>query len=457
MKKIISTNPAKNFIKVGEVLVSSPREIRDKVKSANQAKLSWKGLGLAKRIKLITPLLGELQKNRNDFINLITQEMGKPIKESKIEFEESLSDLEWFLANGQKYLQDEITIQNKTIINKMIYEPYGTAAVILPWNFPLEMIIWGVIPNLIAGNVVIMKHSEQCPLIGKLFNKMIEKINLGKGVFSQIYGDGKVGGLLVNEEVDLIWFTGSSNVGKHLFDIAGKKFIKSVMELGGSNPAIIFSDANIEESVKRIYTKRFINCGQICNAAKRLIVHKSVFKETVLKLEDMLITKIVGNPEDPKSDIGSLVSKKQLEILKEQVNDAVKKGANIIIGGKLPINLKGAYYLPTILTNINRNMKVWNEEVFGPVLPVITFETDKEAIELANDTQYGLGAYIFTKNQKRFLQVASQIDAGGVYWNNASRTNFDPFGGYKHSGMGRELGRIGLQELCQIKSILMNK
>lgn len=457
MKKLVSTNPAKNFIKLGEVSISSRIEIEKKVKLSHKAAPKWKELGLNKRVELLKTVYHELKKIKNDFIPLITRETGKPVKESEMEFVESLEDLKWFIDNGGKCLKDEITFESKTSLNKIIYEPYGVAAVILPWNYPLEMFIWGIIPNLIAGNTVIMKHSEQCPLVGKLVEIIMENSNLPKGVFTEIYGDGRVGEILINENINFIWFTGSSNVGKHLYDIAGKKFIKSVMELGGSNPAIIFEDVDIESSVKKIYAKRFSNCGQICNAVKRLIVHESVFDKVVKQMYQMLKTKTVGDPEKRNTDIGSLVSNKQLEILKNQVADAIKKGAKVVIGGKSPNNLKGAYYLPTILTNISRDMKVWKEEVFGPVLPIISFKTEKEAVALANDTIYGLGAYIFTKNKKRLLNLPSKIDAGGIYLNNSHRSHYDPFGGYKQSGMGRELGRVGFQELCQIKVIMTEK
>ena len=214
-------------------------------------------------------------------------------------------------------------------------------------------------------------------------------------------------------------------------------------------------DGNFDKIIENVYTKRFMNCGQVCDAAKRLIVHESIFDEVIKKLKAHIETKTVGDAENKNTDIGPLVSKRQLDVLKSQVNDAHKKGAKIIIGGKTPEGLKGAYYMPTILTNIKFDMRVWKEEVFGPVLPVVSFKTEEEAIKLANDTAYGLGAQIYSNDRERAKRVASKIDAGcidingGNHWSTAA----NPFGGYKCSGMGRELGKHGLQELCQIKVI----
>ncbi len=446
MTKLVSINPA-NYKKIGSVTISSTQEIKQKVELANKTKLKWKELGLKKRIQLLKPLCNEFLKNKKQLISLITKEMGKPLKQAQAEFEDGLFQTKWFLDNAEKYLKDEITCKN----NKVVYEPLGTAAVITPWNYPFEMPILGIIPNLIVGNTVVFKHSEECPLMGKLIENMFNK--LPKGVFSEIYGHGKQGSFLVQQNIDLIWFTGSSKVGKKLYELAGKKFIKSLMELGGSNPGIVFKDADIDKVLNKIYSTRFNNCGQICCALKRLIVHENVFDKVVEKLAKLVQTKKLGNPNEKDTDIASLVSKKQLKLLKLQVKDAVKKGAKVVIGGKSPEKLKGAYFLPTILTNIAKDMDVWKQEVFGPVLPVIKFKTEEQAIKLANDTPYGLGAYAFTKNKKLFLRVASKIDAGTISLNNGSTCALDPFGGYKDSGKGRELGKYSFHELVQIKVV----
>lgn len=458
MDILTSSNPAKNYTPVGDVNISSLSEIEDKVNLAHKAKLSWKEIGIEKRIQYVQKIFDALIKRKDEFADLTTKETGKPIKESRANFERYIFNaFEWFLDNAKKYLGDEITHEDTVSINKILYEPYGVAAVIMPWNFPLEMFVWGVIPNLLAGNVVVMKHSEECPLIGKLIEEVINSTDLPKGVFSEVYGGGKVGEDLINQNINLVWFTGSSKTGQHIYEIAGKKFVKSVMELGGSNPGIIFEDADIDKNIEQVFDKRFLNNGQACSSLKRLIVHESIFDDIIKKLTKILESKKVGDPEDEETDFGSLAAKRQLDVLQSQVDDAISKGAKVVIGGKVPENLKGAYFLPTILTDIKPDMKVWNEEVFGPVLPIVSFKTEEEAVRLANDTQYGLGAYIYTRDKEKFLRVASKIDGGVIKINQAPTFYNSPFGGYKLSGMGREHGRAGFHELCQIKTIAIAK
>jgi acyl-CoA reductase-like NAD-dependent aldehyde dehydrogenase len=454
MAKLVSTNPAKNYRKIGSVKVSSPQEIKRKVRLANRAKKFWKGLEVDQRTKLLKPLYKEVQKRKEEIALLTTREIGKSINESLSDFDWDFGYFNEFLKHGREYLKDEITHKEEKAIHKIVYEPIGTAAVIVPWNFPFANFLWGVLPNLIAGNTVVFKHSEECPLVGKLIEGMMDKLKLPQGVFSEVYGDGKVGELLARQDIDFIWFTGSSEVGKKLYQIAGKKFIKVILEMGGSNPTVIFEDVNAGEIIDRLYTGRFMNNGQVCDSLKRLIVHGSLFDEVVERLQNRLKKTVVGDPEDEKTELGSLVTKRQLELLKSQVEDAVKKGAKVVIGGRSPDGLKGAYYLPTILTNIKRDMRVWGEEVFGPVLPVVSFRTEEEAIQLANDTVYGLGAHVFSKDKKRALRVASRIEAGCIDVNQGNHwLACNPFGGYKESGMGREHGKYGFQELCRLKVI----
>ncbi len=454
MAKLVSTNPARNYEIIGEVDISTDAEIKEKVRLANDANLKWKELGVKKRAGLLRPVCDEFRKRANEFAPLITREMGKPITQSRNEVEGAIEDFEWFLGNGEKALQDEITHKDRMSAHRIVYEPYGTAAVITPWNYPLNMFIWGAIPNLISGNTAVFKISEECPLTGKLIEGVMSSGNLPEGVFSEVYGAGDVGQKLAESGVDLIWFTGSTRVGKLLYKIAAEKFIKAILEMGGSSPAVMFEDVDIPEVVPELYKERFSNCGQVCDSVKRLIVHESIFDEVAEKLKIEAEKKLLGDPADEKTDVGSLVAKRQLLLLKSQVDDAIEKGAKVITGGEAPASLKGAYYKPTILTNIKRNMRVWTEEVFGPVLPIVPFRTEKEAVELANDTIYGLGSRVYSKDVERAERVASKIQAGTVEINHAQRwMNCNPFGGYKQSGMGRELGMAGFRELCQIKVI----
>lgn len=457
MNKLISTNPSKNYEVIGEVEVSTSQEIKQKVAEAQTAKKAWEELGVSKRIEFLWPIYNEFMKRKDELALLITKETGKTIRES-LEKIEKESYFRWFLENGEKCLSNEVIFEDEQTIHKAIYEPTGVTAVIIPWNLPYGMFVWGVIPNLIAGNPVVLKHSEECPLTGKLIEEIMKKGNLPEGVFSEVYGDGKIGEELVNQNIDLIWFTGSSKTGKQLYEIAGKKFIKAILEMGGSNPAIIFDDVDIDPVVNKLYGKRFAQCGQTCDALKRLIVHRSIFTKVVESFKKVVESKVVGDPEDEKTDFGSLVAKRQLELLESQVNEAVEKGAKVITGGKSPENLEGAYYLPTILTDVKRDMRAWTEETFGPVLVIIPFDTEEEAIEMANDTNYGLGSIVFTNDEEKAWRVSSKIKSGTVEINLANHwLACNPFGGYKESGMGREHGELGFRELCQIKIISSSK
>lgn len=458
MSKLVSTNPADNYSTVGSVTISDLDEISEKVRKAKNAKMEWKEFGVRKRAELLWPICEEFAKRGEELAQLITKETGKPITQSRDEAKGYVEDFEWFLDNAEPSLADEITYEDKNSIHKIVYEPFGVAGVITPWNFPFGMAVWGIIPNLLAGNTVVFKISEECPLVGKLMEEVFLNHKLPKGVFSEIYGAGEVGKQLSENDINLIWFTGSTKVGKSLYKTAADKFIKVVLEMGGSTPCVVFADADINKAIEVICASRFQNCGQVCNSVKRLIVHKSIANKVILQLKNLIELKRIGSPQDEKTDIGSLVAKRQLDLLKGQVDDAMSKGAKVIAQLPVPNNLKGAFYPPIVLNNITKNMRVWKEEVFGPVLPLVTFQTEQEAVELANDTIYGLGSKVFSKDMTRARRVASRIEAGTVEINGANRwLSCNPFGGYKSSGMGREHGVIGFRELCQIKVISSSK
>lgn len=455
MKKIISINPA-NGDQLGEIAASTSKEIIEKVNLAHEAAPTWKALGVKNRLKILWPLFTHFQKIQNEIALLTTKEIGKPLAESLSDFEGDFIYLNDFFTHGEKYIEDEIVFKKDNAIHRIIYEPTGVVACIAPWNYPFGNFIWGVIPNLIVGNTVIFKHSEECPLTAKLLeHTMLSLKELPSGVFSAIYGDAEEGNLLVQQKINMLWFTGSSAVGRELSAIAGKKQIKAVLEMGGSNPAIVLKDNLLDNIIiEKIYRGRFTNCGQVCDAIKRVLVHHSLFENLVEKLTQKIKKIKIGDPEQLDTELGPLVAMRQMKLLHDQVNDSISKGAKVVIGGTPIHQLNGAYFSPTILTNVKKNMRVWQEEIFGPVLPIISFEEDEEAMLLANDTPYGLGAVIFSQNIEKARLIANKIDAGCIDINNGSHWQpCTPFGGYKASGMGREHGRHGFQELCQIKVI----
>lgn len=457
--EIISTNPANGYSRVGSVPITNSEEVSRVVSGAAAAKTRWKEIGLEKRIELLRPICDELEQRKEEIAQLITSEIGKPITQTRSEASGYVDEFRWFLDNATSALKPEVTYEDENSIHKIVYEPYGVAAVISPWNFPFGMAIWGIVPNLIAGNTVVFKISEECPLVGKLVEKAFSNHDLPTGVFSEVYGAGDVGRQLSEAEgIDLIWFTGSTRTGKSLYKTAAEKFIKPILEMGGSNPCIVFEDADIKTAASLIYSGRFQNCGQVCDATKRLIVHESIKDKIIEALEAELTMKKLGDPTDPSTDIGSLAAERQLDLIKKQAEDSMSQGAEVAVKIEVPADLEGAFYPLLILDKVDTDMRIWREEVFGPVLPVISFKTEEEAIALANDTVYGLGSRVISADKQRAERVASKIDSGTVEVNEGDRwLSCNPFGGYKDSGMGREHGVMGFRELCQVKVISSSK
>ena len=454
--KLKSYNPANNEL-LGEVETTNIEDIKDIVKNSRKAFKSWGYLSLEQRLVYIQELYDLIKDKKREFAELITNEMGMPISETLFDIDSGLEHIKWYMDNAEKIIGDIVTYEDENEIDKIFYEPKGVAAVIIAWNFPFSSFVWQAVTNLVVGNTVIIKHSELVPLCSQYIYNLVSSV-LPENVYSVIYGDGTVGRSLVEQDIDLICFTGSTKTGQSLYKLAGEKFIGAVMECGGSAPGIIFEDADIDNILESLYINKFANTGQICDGQKRLFVHRSKLEEVCNKYKQYIETKHIGNPLDEQTEIGPLVSKEQLEKLESQVEDAINKGAKVICGGRRLDNTNGNYYLPTILTNVSKDMRVYTEEVFGPVIPIIPFDTIEEAIELANDTQYGLGGYVYTKDRKKFDMVVKNLKTGMIAWNNLYYLRpCNPFGGYKKSGIGRNNSEIGLKELCNIKIVTYEK
>jgi acyl-CoA reductase-like NAD-dependent aldehyde dehydrogenase len=457
MEKIASINPSNKQI-LAEINSSSYQEIQVKVEMAQFAKIKWHEKGITNRIKILRDVFSEFQQRKQEIILLESIEMGSPLKETESNFDSTMRCANENFAVAEKYLSSEISFENSDEIHKVYHEPIGVSAVIIPWNFPFANFVWNGLQSLLAGNTIVLKHSEECPLIGQLIEEVLLR-HLPEGVFSEVYGDGAIGSFLVDQNINMLSFTGSTTTGKLLYEKAGKKFIKSVMELGGSAPGIIFEDANCDLFIDEVCDLRLFNAGQCCDGLKRLIVHEKHFATIAEKISTIFSSKKIGNAQDKQTDIGPLVSKKQLDLLIFQIEEAKKRGANVLTGGNsLEKQLGGYFFEPTVLTNIKTDMRVWQEEVFGPVLPMMSFRTEQEAIDIANQTQYGLSAYIFTKNKDRADKIAKLIDAGMISINGKSYIRYtNPFGGYKYSGIGRLHGKYGFYDLTQRKVIATAK
>lgn len=457
MNKIESINPS-NYKLLGSVKCSTLNEVKSIVNSAHIAQKNWQSIGLKSRINILKKVFQEFIDRKRELLLLQSKEIGMTLQLAEADFEGTMGYVRWFFDNAEQHLSPKVVHESDKEIHELICEPLGVSAIIIPWNFPFANFVWASLQSLIAGNTIVLKHSEECPLNGKFIEKVFSN-HMPIGVFNEIYGDGKIGELLIRQNINMISFTGSVKTGKHIYEIAGKRFIKTVMELGGSAPGIIFDDADLDKDLKSISGLRLLNSGQMCDGLKRLIVHEKIFDKVVKRLSEIFKAKKIGQADKKSTEIGPLASKKQLNILIDQIADAKIKKAEIITGGNsLEIEMGGAFFEPTILTNITQDMRVWNEEVFGPVLPIVAFKTEQEAINLANKSIYGLGSYIFTKDQKKAQRVAKLLETGMISVNSVSyKIPSNPFGGYKSSGIGRIHGEYGFHEVTQNKIIARNK
>ncbi len=461
MEKIFfeDKNPFNGEI-IKEIESSNEENIKKKVEDARCAFFKWSNLDVYTRVSMLRPISEGIEKHKDELSILISKEVGKPIKEARNEVLSTINEVNWYLDHGIGFLSENVIHEDDNKKDILVREPWGVAAVICPFNVPLEISMWGIMPNLISGNTVVFKPSEYTPLVGQKIYELFLEIGLDNGLINIVNGDGEVGKALVESNVDFVWFTGSSKVGQEVFATCGKRFINSVMELGGSNATIIFDDVNVDDKlISDICFGRFFNCGQVCSAIKRLFVHENIYDEFLDKFVKKVKSLVVGDPMDDTTDIGTLISELQLKVLKDQVQDAIEKGAKVECGGKGPENFKnGVFYLPTVLTNISKDMKVSHEEIFGPVLPITKFKDENKALELINNTEYGLSSEIYTNDIEKAKRLALKIDAGRVAINMPRFASLDcPMGGYKKSGKGREHGKWIFEELTQLKHIMIKK
>ena len=422
------------------------------VKKARNAYKEWVK-DLDKRIDSLYHVAQELRKNKENLSRTATNEMGKAIKEARAEIDKCAWAIEYFADNGKNFIHDESfnTDARKSIIK---FEALGVIGSIMPWNFPYWQALRFAAPSLIAGNTIVLKPASATMQCGIEIEKTFDKAGLSEGIFKTVIGDSSVAEILVDSDVNAVTFTGSVPVGAKVAQRATSQLKKTVLELGGSDPFIVCADADIEKASTGAVKGRFINCGQSCIASKRFIVVKNIANEFIEKFIQKTEKLKVGDPSSDDTDLGPLVNAKALKTIESQVNDSINEGAEVLTGGEQIVGNKGYFYKPTILDNITPNMRIVNEEVFGPVAPTLIAENEKEAIKLANDSQFGLGASIWTQDLENAELLSSNIKSGIVSINNVVVSDPRvPFGGIKKSGFGRELSRYGMLEFVNIKSI----
>jgi succinate-semialdehyde dehydrogenase / glutarate-semialdehyde dehydrogenase len=427
------------------------KQIIQKLKK-NQTK--WFEMGIDSRTQLLKKFHTLLKKNKTKIANSITKDINKPISQSKGEIDFNIGVFKWYLDNVKSKIKEKVIQEDVNQITKIKYFPKGVYSVILPWNFPFGIFISGVIPNLLVGNTVIVKFSEYNQNYARIMNKILsECLELNK-FLHLIYGDKIIGEKIISQDIDGVWFTGSRKTGERISKKLISKSLIPHLELGGSNPGIIFPDVDIDDIINKIYFERFFNNGQYCDAIKRIIIHVSKKEEFIDKMLKSIYKRKIGNPFNKITELGPLANKKFFKILKGQYTQAIKKGA-------IPHKIKTKYkhelfFEPVLFSNIDTTMKIWKEEIFGPILPIITYQNIDEAILLANSTEFDLGANIFTNDQKTKDYVVSKLKAGNIEINNTNHWNPEiPFGGLRYSGNSKEYGEFGFHQFC-FKKIICN-
>ncbi|HLH62142.1 MAG TPA: aldehyde dehydrogenase family protein, partial [Ktedonobacteraceae bacterium] len=447
---------------IAELPVASEAAVREAVAKARTAQPVWSALTFKQRGAYLIRFRDAMLKRTDEIASLISQEVGKPRIEAMLNEIMAAADfINYYVKHAEKMLADEqvslhLLKHRKSYIH---YAPLGVIGIISPWNFPFVLGLSEVATALIAGNAVILKPSELTPQCGQVIADLFSAVDLPQYVFQVIHGDGKTGAALVKSGVDKICFTGGSATARHIMRAAADNLTPVVFELGGKDPMIVCADADIERAAQAAVWGAFANCGQVCASVERVYVHKSIADAFISRTIELTRKLRVGNAAGGEDvDVGSMVHERQVQVIERQVQDAASKGARILLGGRRPENLTGPFYEPTILTDVNADMEVMRNETFGPLLPITVVEDDEEAIRLANDSNYGLDAYVFSKDSKHADSIARRLEAGTVMINDviaAYSAPEVPWGGVKQSGIGRvHGGAMGLKEFCQVRHIM---
>ncbi|UNK63685.1 NAD-dependent succinate-semialdehyde dehydrogenase [Buttiauxella ferragutiae] len=456
--KTMSVVNAATGQKIAEVPLMGQAETQQAIAAAEMAQKAWKMQTAASRAKILHRWVSLIQENTEDLARLITSEGGKPLAEARGEVNYAASFISWFAEEAKRV--DGVLLQptnpdQRFIVSK---QPVGVCAAITPWNFPAAMITRKVAPALAAGCAIIVKPAEQTPLTALALAKLAELAGLPKALLQVITGDAKeIGGELCrNATVRKLSFTGSTETGRLLMAQCAPTIKKLSLELGGNAPVIVFDDADLGLAVKGIMASKFRNSGQTCVCANRIYVQSGIYQKLCDELVKAVEALKVGNGMDDGVTQGPLINAKAIEKVELHLNDALQKGATLLTGGhKHPLG--GNYFAPTVVANITQEMRFAREETFGPVAALFKFDRDDEVVNYANDTEFGLAAYIFTQDAKRQWQIPEALEYGMVGVNTGLISNeVAPFGGIKQSGLGREGSRFGIDEYLEMKYVCVN-
>ena len=451
------TNPA-----TGETLATYPTatdtDVSAAITVADAAFFKWNRSALEERSALLNRVADLYTERRDVLAGIITREMGKPIFQAGFEVDIAVSIYRYYAQNGPGFLADEeleVAAGGTAVVHR---EGLGVILGIMPWNYPYYQVARFAAPNLMNGNTILLKHAPQCPESALAMEAIFKEAGAPEGAYVNIFATNEqVAGTIADPRVQGVSLTGSERAGSAVAEVAGRHLKKVVLELGGSDPFILLDTKDVDESVGRAVFGRMVNGGQACNASKRFVVMEDIYEEFVEKFTGALAGIEPGDPTDPKTFLGPLSSKAAADHLDSQVKAAVAGGAVLRTGGSKTAD-GSAYFQPTVLTDVTPEMDVFHQELFGPVAMVFKARDEEEAVRLANDTPFGLGASIHTDDEAKALRVAREIEAGMVFINEPGGTAAElPFGGIKRSGVGRELGKYGMDEFVNKKLIRIKK
>ena len=458
--KVSSVNPATGEL-LRELVCAGELEVSAAVARAHAAQRAWSEIALQKRIAVLHDFQSMLQQKKSEICEAITRETGKPITEAlTTEVLVVLDSARFLIDNAYRLLRDE-SVPHGNIVTKLksgrlLHEPYGVVGIISPWNYPFAIPATETLAALVAGNAVVLKPSEFTSLTALELESLLRKAGVPEDVFQVVVGDGATGAALVHSQIDKLVFTGSVATGKRIAGAAAERLLPVVLELGGKDPMLVLDDADVDVASSAAVWGAFMNAGQTCLSVERCYVHRSLYNSFLKACVEKTRALHVGSGLDPETDVGPMIHERQLRIVESHVEDASARGARVLAGGSRLQQLGANFYAPTVLADVTHEMRIMREETFGPVLPVMAFDTDEQAVNLANDSEYGLAASIWTRNQQRGERLSRHIQAGAVMVNDVVSCygiSEAPHGGVKSSGLGRAHGRFGLEEMVRLKYV----
>ncbi len=458
--KIVNRNPATGEV-ISEHHVASSHEVQSAVDRARISQPTWAALNINRRVAVLRKFQQVLLRDRESVAQKITAEAGKPLAESLLsEVVVALDSARFAAENAHRVLRAE-SVPNANPIMKskrgqLVYEPVGVVGIISPWNYPFSTPASEALAALVTGNAVVLKPSELTPVSALELQRLLHEAGVPKDIFAVVLGEGPTGAALVESGIDKLIFTGSVATGKRVAEAAARLLLPVVLELGGKDAMLVLDDADIEVASSAAVWGSMMNSGQTCLSVERCYVHRKIFSRFVAACTEKILRLKIGNGADPATDFGPLISERQLQIVESQVEEARAMGAKTLTGGKRLPEIGPQFYAPTLITDVTSEMRVMREETFGPVLPVIPFSSDEEGVRMANASEFGLAASVFTTNRARGEAVARRLHSGAVMVNDVISCFAipeAPHGGTRASGIGRTHGLLGMREMVRPKYI----